>query len=87
MPKMSGPQSDKDVALYRQMAAVIGDSTIPYDQKAAALDQVRAIQERYAGVAPGSSKPKRSDSGPVTNPAPATPGTVLRFDSMGRPIP
>jgi hypothetical protein len=57
MPKMSGPQSDKDVQLYRQMAAVIGDETIPYAQKVAALGQVRTIQERYAGMTPGSSKP------------------------------
>jgi hypothetical protein len=71
MPKMSGPQSDKDVALYRQMAAVIGDATIPYAQKAAALEQVRAIQERYAGVAPGSSKtsPQKA-SGKVTESSP-----------------
>jgi hypothetical protein len=80
MPKMSGPQSDKDVALYRQMAAVIGDATIPYAQKAAALEQVRSIQERYAGVIPGSSRP-------APPPKPAAPGDVLRFDSMGRPIP
>ena len=80
MPKMSGPQSDKDVALYRQMAAVIGDTTIPYEQKAAALEQVRSIQERYAGVVPGSSKP----APPRKTPA---PGDVLRFDAMGRPMP
>lgn len=56
MPKMSGPQSDKDVLLYRQMAAQIGDETIPREQKKAALATVREIQERYAGVAPGSTK-------------------------------
>lgn len=77
MPKMSGPQSDKDVALYRQMAAVIGDATIPYAQKSAALEQVRAIQERYAGVVPGSSAPAK----------PSNPSAVLRFDSMGRQLP
>lgn len=70
MPKMSGPQSDKDVALYRQMAAVIGDSTIPYEQKAAALGQVREIQERYAGMTPGSSNTNRKQSGAVES-APA----------------
>lgn len=72
MPKMSGPQSDKDVALYRQMAAVIGDETIPYEQKAAALKEVRAIQERYAGMVPGSSAPAKPtkvklDSGGVVD--------------------
>lgn len=57
MPKMSGPQSDKDVQLYRQMAALIGDETVPYERKAAAVQSVREIQERYAGMVLGSSKP------------------------------
>lgn len=56
MPKMSGPQSDKDVLLYRQMAAEIGDPTVPYERKAAAMGTVREIQERYAGMTPGGSK-------------------------------
>lgn len=50
MPKMSGPQSDKDVALYRQMAGVIGDPTIPQERKLAALQTVEEIQRRYAGL-------------------------------------
>ena len=57
MPKMSGPQSDKDVLLYREMAAQVGDSTIPVDTRKAALDTLREIQERYAKVEPGSSIP------------------------------
>lgn len=61
MPKMSGPQSDKDVLLYRQMAGEIGDPNVPYERKKAALDTIRGIQERYAGVAPGSSKPVSND--------------------------
>lgn len=52
MPKMSGPQSDKDVALYKQMAGVIGDPTIPAPRKMAALEVVKEIQQRYAGVTP-----------------------------------
>ena len=71
MPKMSGPQSDKDVLLYRQMAAVIGDETVPYESKVAALGEVRAIQERYAGMAPGSSRA----SAPAKQAGPAV-GTV-----------
>ncbi|MFN3377440.1 MAG: hypothetical protein ACK40S_12935, partial [Burkholderiaceae bacterium] len=49
MPKMSGPQSDKDVQLYRQMAGVIGDPTIPTARKLAALETIKEIQSRYAG--------------------------------------
>ena len=57
MPKMSGPQSDKDVLLYREMAGQVGDSTLPVDTRKAALDTIRQIQERYAKVPEGSSKP------------------------------
>lgn len=49
MPKMSGPQSDKDVAMYKQMAGVIGDSTIPVGRRLAALQVVEDIQRRHAG--------------------------------------
>lgn len=57
MPKMSGPQSDKDVLLYREMAGQIGDSTLPVGTRKAALETIRQIQERYAKVPEGSSKP------------------------------
>lgn len=49
MPKMSGPQSDKDVALYKQMAGVVGDETKPVATRQAALATVKEIQQRYAG--------------------------------------
>lgn len=48
MPKMSGPQSDKDVQLYREMAGQIGDSTLPVEQRQAAARTVRALNEKYA---------------------------------------
>lgn len=64
MPKMSGPQSDKDVALYKQMAGVIGDPTIPTERKMAALQTVEEIQRRYAGVpAPKPQAPGTLGSG------------------------
>lgn len=62
MPKMTGPQSDKDVLLYREMAAQVGDSTLPTDTRKAALETLREIQERYAKVEPGSSKPAEPTS-------------------------
>lgn len=47
MPKMSGPQSDKDVLLYRQMAGQIGDPTLPAQTKRAAMRTIRNINQRY----------------------------------------
>mgnify|MGYP006916686425 FL=1 len=52
MPKMSGPQSDKDVLLYKQMAGEIGDPTIPQSRKLAALQVIEDIQRRHTGLAP-----------------------------------
>ena len=48
MPKMSGPQSDKDVQLYREMAGQIGDATLPASARRAALDQIYALNAKYA---------------------------------------
>lgn len=47
MPKMSGPQSDRDVDLYKQMAGTIGDPLIPAEQKRAAFNTVKQINEKY----------------------------------------
>lgn len=50
MPKMSGPQSDKDVALYRQMAGNIGDPMTPVKARQDALETLKTIQQKYAGI-------------------------------------
>lgn len=47
MPKMSGPQSDKDVQLYKEMAGKIGDPTVPSGEKKAALKTIREINQKY----------------------------------------
>lgn len=58
MPKMSGPQSDKDVLLYRQMAGQIGDPTIPAGTKRAAMKTIRNINQRYLSSA-GAVQPAK----------------------------
>jgi hypothetical protein len=52
-PRMEGPQSDKDVALYRQMAGAIGDSTIPVETRRAALKTIYGLHQKYASQANG----------------------------------
>lgn len=56
-PRMEGPQSDKDTMIYRQMAAQIGDPTVPRAQKKAALGTLRSLQEKYldTGATPNST--------------------------------
>jgi len=46
-PKMSGPQSDKDVLLYKEMAGRIGDPSVPSDVKAAAADTILRLNQKY----------------------------------------
>lgn len=48
MPKMSGPQSDKDVLLYRQMAGNLNDPTLPASAKEAAMKTLRMLNQKYA---------------------------------------
>lgn len=47
MPKMSYPQSDKDVLLYKEMARQIGDPTVPAELKKAAMQTIGEINQRY----------------------------------------
>lgn len=65
-PRMEGPQSDKDVMLYRQMAGQIGDATVPAAQKHAALTVIREIHGRYTGGEPQTGGASGSwDANPV----------------------
>ena len=57
MPRMEGPQSDRDVALYREAAAQVGDSTVPREIKQAALKTIRQIQDKYKERAAGAGAP------------------------------
>lgn len=60
MPKMSGPQSDKDVQMYRQMAGKLDDPTLPVSQRQAALETIRRLNRQYA-------KMNETDIGQTTN--------------------
>lgn len=52
MPRMEGPQSDKDVALYREMAGQVGDNTLPVERRLAALDTVEQLWRKYDKSSP-----------------------------------
>ncbi|RUR68695.1 hypothetical protein EJP67_16660 [Variovorax guangxiensis] len=75
MPKMSGPQSDKDVQLYREMAGQIGDPTIPREQRLAALQTVRSLNEKYL---PAVSSPAEIDKLSSGTTFKAPDGTIRR---------
>lgn len=69
-PRMEGPQSDRDVQLYREAAASLGDPMVPRAQKMAAIRTIRSLNTKYQA---------RNQSQPA-------PGQVLRFDKNGNPV-
>jgi hypothetical protein len=50
-PRMEGPQSDKDTALYKQMAGKIGDPNVPNGIKLAAVKVIRDLHQKYSADA------------------------------------
>lgn len=46
-PRMEGPQSDRDVQLYREAAGQLGDPFVPNETKKAAIRTIRRIQSAY----------------------------------------
>lgn len=47
VPRMEGPQSDKDTMLYKQAAGNLADTTLPSETRMAALQQIREINNKY----------------------------------------
>jgi hypothetical protein len=64
---MEGPQSDRDVQMYREAAGQLGDPTVTRAEKMAAIKTIRQLSSKYAernsGAAPSSG------SGGVAPPA------------------
>lgn len=62
MPRMEGPQSDKDVALYKEMAGKVGDATVPVEQRLAALETVKGLWAKYEKHNPEAFADRRAVS-------------------------
>jgi hypothetical protein len=56
-PRMEGPQSDRDVQLYREAAGQLGDPTVPNATKKAALKTIRRLQDQYKRSADPAAPP------------------------------
>lgn len=55
MPRLEGPQSDRDTRLYKEAAAQLGDPTVPREAKKAAISTIRRIQQQYQTAFGGAS--------------------------------
>jgi hypothetical protein len=80
VPRMQGPQSDKDVLLYRQMAGDVANRSLPASRRLAALDSLEKLQNKYADINQGGTPAKAN-----TNAAPAmnSKGWKLHVDANG----
>jgi len=69
VPKMSGPQSDKDVAMYKEAAGNVADPTIPWPRKQAAIETIREINNRQLSYGNDIAKqsPAKTKSGATTS--------------------
>jgi len=50
VPRMEGPQSNADTILYRQMAAQIGDSTVPVENRKKALERLQSLMNNQSEI-------------------------------------
>lgn len=64
-PRMEGPQSDKDVQLYREAAGQIGDPEVPAETKKAALKTIRTLQQKYREIGSDMSNPSGVENDPL----------------------
>ena len=48
VPRMEGPQSDADVKLYKQAAADVGNTNIPYQTRIKSLNTIIELNSKYA---------------------------------------
>ena len=62
-PRFEGPQGVLDVKLYEAMAGRLADTSLPYEDRMAALEQLKGIYKRYAPNLDWAYAPK-----PVTVP-------------------
>jgi hypothetical protein len=84
MPRMEGPQSDRDVQLYREMAAQVGDSNIPLPRRKAALQSVKDLWMKYETLNPEAFAPSAPAPAPAS--APAAPAAQRGTSKSGKPI-
>jgi len=62
VPRFSGPQSDKDVASYKEAAGSIGDASLPINVRMAALNTIKELNKPYApNLNWDSQAPKQPD--------------------------
>jgi hypothetical protein len=87
VPRMEGPQSDRDVINYGVMAGAVGDDSLPVAQRMAAAQEVKRLQQKYAQLngyanqSPSGATPARQRFNDLPSTAPK--GTRVRNTQTG----
>lgn len=68
IPRMQGPQSDKDVQFYKDQAGRIADPSVPAGDKRAAISAIRQLQMKYQEM----GQDIFSGQSPINNPTPTS---------------
>ncbi len=87
VPRMEGPQSNADVQLYREMAAKVGDRTVPAVERQASLRTLKRLQEKYREQ--NQQKLGEAPANPPPAPTPSSPANErrrVRYDDKGNVI-
>jgi len=82
IPRMEGPQSDKDTALYKEAAGNLADSTLPVEIRKSALATMAELNEKYS---PENREQVTQQNPPADQPT-IPEGAVLIGSSGGKPI-
>lgn len=64
VPRFEGPQGVLDVELYKQAAADVANTSLPFEDRLAALDTMESLNKKYLA----DESPKFQDGATATNP-------------------
>jgi hypothetical protein len=73
VPRMEGPQSDRDVMNYRIQAGMVGDKTKPVSQRLSAANEVMRLQQKYADLNGYGGDTPAPAPAPASNPTSKPP--------------
>lgn len=82
MPRMEGPQSDRDVEMYKQMAGDLGNENLPVSVRMAALEEIRALNQKYAGRPSRTTPAAASGQGYRSESAPKQSGQKSNYSDL-----
>lgn len=74
VPRMQGPQSDRDVELYQKQAGDLANRNLPIATRQAAAKELRRLQMKYLDNPYGNGSPMNAGATASPSAAPATTG-------------